>query len=423
MDMSMQSRQQAWHRMFQTRTCPPLNVLRKGGAQVDKHLRTCRNCREDLEHFEVYSEAGKLLTGIPLSIPGATAPVPGDIRRVRPTNSPETFFDAEGRYHNPPLVLVLDEADELGFVRVAQIFDEADLCDEGDVPLENGDAGYAEAWNVYGLPVKALSPHLYHHVDDAYVTSVLEAEKKPLPSLDPVSALYFFRMCELETGSFFSLPINLEALSLLESEATEPVRTKAKITVLHTDTKRPSVLNRFLETIKTWDPQRYAKAGLVAGASLRGLHDLVRTTAAVAAPMLAGFAGATVLGKKRKVTLAAAAAANGNLGPDDGAERLTLPCLVQKGEGEPFSIPADVHIHRIESGFVATAYFSVPDGIEEALVHMTCKGKEPDNELTTKIEDNNIARVRAVFTGNDLKREDIEITLVAYTADEVGADD
>ena len=398
MNTTTKFRQQAWHRMFQTRTCPPLSVLRNGGSQVEKHLRACKDCREDLELFEAYNEAGKLLKKIPVKT-AASAPVPGDIRRVRPKNSPETFFDAEGHYHNPPLVLVLDNADRFGFVRVAQVFDEADLCDEGDIPLEDGDAGYAEAWNVYGLPEEALSPHLYHHVDEVHTDSVLKAEKQAFPSLDPGSALYFFRMCELETGSFFSLPLNLEALSTLERIEAE--RAKRKIIRLHTSTKCPSVLERFMKTVTNWDPLRYTK---VDG----------RTNGQ---PLLA----ATGVAEKKERTVpkvVAAAATNSNLGPDDGSERLTLPCLVQKGKEDPFSIPADVHIHRIESGFMATAYFTVPEGINEALVHMTCKGQEPDNELKTKIEEDNIARVRAVFTGNALNHGDIELTLVAYTAKE-----
>ena len=212
MKTTCQLRGQAWRRMFQTRTCPPLGVLQQGGPLVDLHLASCTACRITLENIDAFARAGAFLAKIPPQPRQTTRPAPGDIRRVRPGGAPADWFDAEGRYRNPPLVLVLTAPDGQGFVRVAQIFDEPALCDQGDVPLENGEFGFAEAWNVYGLPERGLAPKAYRKAGAESATRVLEASMQDFPALDTASALYQFRVCEVETGSFFSLALNAEAL-------------------------------------------------------------------------------------------------------------------------------------------------------------------------------------------------------------------
>ena len=206
--------------MYLKRTCPPPSVLLKGGELAERHLRSCRWCREEMEHTLEYAKAGQLIyeaalrSGFKRSEP--TQPAAGEIRAVKP-GVPETdFYDEYGIYHNPPLVLVLNEPDEAGFVTVAQVFDEEDLCDAGDVTVDEG--LFAEAWNVYGLPASALARHAFCRLGGEAVEKVLAASAGEFPDIEESSPLYWFRQCELETGSFFSLRLNAEALARLEAQ-------------------------------------------------------------------------------------------------------------------------------------------------------------------------------------------------------------
>lgn len=226
MNIPEQLSSQAWRRMFLQRTCPPLSVLVKGGKLAENHLKSCSLCREILTQATDCAEAGTLLTRIPLA---ARAPQPvhaGDIRRVRPLGKPETWFDASGRYHNPPLVLVLDEPDRLGFVRVAQVFNEKDLSGDGDIALDAQGELFAETWNSYGLPESGLFPVCFATVDRRIVDRALQATETALPETKVSSPRFNFQLCEIETGSFFSLELNEHALTDLEQSQEAPTSAR-----------------------------------------------------------------------------------------------------------------------------------------------------------------------------------------------------
>lgn len=211
------SQSQAWRRMHSLRGCPTLDVLRGNGEAARRHLAGCPLCRDMLERESVYASCGQLLARRAGHGPAPTPVTKGDIRRVKPLGKPGDWFDIEGRYHNPPLVLVLENPDSMGFVRVAQIFDESDLTDKGDVPLYDDAPVYAEAWNVYGLPLSGLAGTAFRHVDMERVENVSRACSMDFPDLDPSSALYHFRIGEVELGSFFSVPLNAARLEELET--------------------------------------------------------------------------------------------------------------------------------------------------------------------------------------------------------------
>ncbi len=220
----------AWRDMRQVRTCPPLRVLRTGSPQARRHLAACPDCREKLEQAPLAAELGKALAGLPLPCPEPAPPAPGDLRVLRPAGKPEDWFDEDGDYHNPPLVLVLNEPDEEGRVLVAQVFDNEDLRAEGDVPLDDGLWGFAEAWNIYGLPVSALGEHPLYRAGKACAGQVLEESRGVFPPIDVRSPLYHFRVCEVETGSFFSLGLNADAwFDQEEEEPEQPIRNESRV--------------------------------------------------------------------------------------------------------------------------------------------------------------------------------------------------
>lgn len=208
-----QLRSQAWHRIYLARTCPPLSILKKGGEMVERHLRQCPECRETLEITHLFAFGKKLAQVI--STPSEPMKV-GDIRLVTPFFAADMWFDEEGTFHNPPLVLVLEIHEDS--VLVAQIHDERDLVDVGDVAVNDG-VYFAEAWNIYGLPKDALSSICCARAAENDVRDVKQIAEKTFPDIDPAEALYHFRICELETGSFFSLRLNAHALAEEESEA------------------------------------------------------------------------------------------------------------------------------------------------------------------------------------------------------------
>lgn len=256
MKFTNQLRSQAWRRMSIVRTCPPVSVLQAGGEQVEQHLRSCAVCREVLRHQSTLKNAGALLAKIPLPQHTSQPVKAGDIRRVRPCGFARDWFDASGCYHNPPLVLVLDNPDINGFVRVAQVFNEAELCDTGDIPLNDGVDEYAESWNIYGLPVSGLANKTFRRSPLADIQKVIEAADLKFPKLDRTTPLYHFRLCEIETGAYFSLGLNETALTDLEKNIS---RTEGQLF-------RTIVLEDILESVMSkWE--NHAKQVPLAAAS------------------------------------------------------------------------------------------------------------------------------------------------------------
>ena len=200
----------AFARMFEERTCPSILVLQKGGIDARNHLKSCRHCRNKMDLVTTnnggLTKAGEMLAKEFSFKREHTFPQPGDIRRIRPSVGPEMWFDHNGRYHNPPLVVILSYPDENGLVWVAQCFNEPDLCDLGDIPVAFNGEMFAEAWNSYTVPVELLSRHRFARMDDiSRIEQILEMRDIEYPSIDPRTALFHFRSLEAETGSFFTM--------------------------------------------------------------------------------------------------------------------------------------------------------------------------------------------------------------------------
>ena len=203
--MAKQVECRAWRRMHQERHCPSMKILQSGSPEARRHLSCCSHCRARLESARESADLGALLMNIPFQQPPATRPVPGDVRALRPQNR-QQWVDEEGVFYNPPLLLVLTAPDTQGFVQVAQVFDEADLQGDGDIPLTLGLV--AEAWNTYAVPARDLDAVAYTHAGAAYAERVLKRAREPFADVDESSARYYFRQDECRLGSFFSLRLN-----------------------------------------------------------------------------------------------------------------------------------------------------------------------------------------------------------------------
>lgn len=336
MNITEQTRSHAWRQMFMARTCPPISVLKKGGAQVEKHLASCAACRNLMKNVEVYKKVGAGLARLSVGKTEQTPVKAGDIRRIRPLAEPSAWFDTNGRYHNPPLALVLDEPDEDGFVRVAQVFSDPLLAAEGDLDL--GDAAFAECWNIYGLPVFGLADKAYQKVDKELALRVLESDGMDPPPLGAMSVLRQFRLCELETGAFFSMALNAEAMERLEAAS---LRDEANSSILAAigDNQKGCAL---ASLARKWD------------------EFLVSTT-----NCMPDFVSDSQLGVLTDSLPLAAAPLTGSV--DDGADqRMRAACLLLEQDGVETSASTsscDLHIYRLRNEeFIITAYCPAPVG-------------------------------------------------------------
>lgn len=213
----------AWGRMYRQRHCPDLGILMEGSRQAQRHLASCSMCRARLDSAAEAAELGALLMKIPVRMPPATPPRPGDVRALRPRwpGLPRLpWLDRDRRFCNAPLLLVLGFPDAQGFVQVAQVFDEEALCVTGeDIALGTG--LFAEAWNTYAVPAQALDPVAYARAWAQAADRVRQRAREPFAAVKEHSPVHAFRQDECRTGSLFSMQLTLHALKELERETEE----------------------------------------------------------------------------------------------------------------------------------------------------------------------------------------------------------
>lgn len=219
----------AWGRMYRQRHCPDLGILMEGSRQAQRHLASCGMCRARLDSAAEAAELGALLMKIPVRMPPATHPRPGDVRALRPRSSglPRLpWLDRDRRFCNAPLLLVLGFPDAQGFVQVAQVFDESALCVTGeDIALGTG--LFAEAWNTYAVPAQALDPVAYARAWAQAADRVRQRAREPFAAVEEHSPVHAFRQDECRTGSLFSMQLTLHALKELERETEEETAARS----------------------------------------------------------------------------------------------------------------------------------------------------------------------------------------------------
>ena len=207
--------EEALRLMEQARTCPPLDMLMKGGPDIDEHIKTCSFCRMlAQEEKEGYAELEAFLDSLPSPEPGGRVQA-GEVRCVSRSAVPD-IHDEHG-WHNPPLALVIYDEDAVGIpgvVRVAPLFNMPSLAFVGDIPLRSLKKRlFAESWNTFVLPAQCLGEVL-GTVTPRELDEVREWEDKDLPELADGTAQLTFRRLERNMASFYGKYGAAQALAM-----------------------------------------------------------------------------------------------------------------------------------------------------------------------------------------------------------------
>lgn len=206
---------------YRVRTCPPSHVLLQNPPDdaLCRHLDSCLFCREDRASLEaLIGERPSLAARPPLpeQPESHVAPTVGDLRRIRENLG---GWGPQGRYFNPPLVLLVDRVKGRKDVfRAAQVHDFSALKGPGDIALLGH--VFAESWNIYPVSGRFLGPPV-RRFNEAAAARVLKNARRPLeepegavwgepfdgnmpsPGFSETSVRHAFRRLERETAAFF----------------------------------------------------------------------------------------------------------------------------------------------------------------------------------------------------------------------------
>ena len=190
----------AWQAAYELRTCPPDEILLAEpiDENLRKHLAICHLCRErralNADERQAWDMLKSRFAAATVQPAIGTARQSGQVWTI---NSKAGGWDHEGRYLNPPAVLLLEEQQTASEWKVAQLYQDKRLIGQGDVEL--GDSfGFAQAWNCYQLA---------DHMLDKLIGCVTQEQLAKVLSLSDVAAdeapavnsvLAFFR--EMERG-------------------------------------------------------------------------------------------------------------------------------------------------------------------------------------------------------------------------------
>ncbi|MBQ7456980.1 MAG: hypothetical protein IJS54_05210 [Desulfovibrio sp.] len=204
----------AWKRMLEERTCPPVDILRGGGADVEAHLKGCSRCRERMETLDAVYSVCRAEVGVRKDAPKTA----GAVCRLKRDAFSSGIHDEHG-WHNPPLVLILpDETGVDGMVRVAQIHDASELAGPGDFPLTGKYADcFAESWNTW--PAFTDTLEWRGVVSEDIAARVSTRARSPMPQIEEDTTVFWFRRQELSIGGFFGRIAAARGLRILEGES------------------------------------------------------------------------------------------------------------------------------------------------------------------------------------------------------------
>lgn len=214
----------AWFEAWQTRSCPPGQILfGEKTPELADHLELCSACRDMLaaenDTIQLHKKFGSMLKDI--YNPHKTTPQSGQVWSL---DKSLEGWGPKARYFTAPLVLVLENIDKAA-IRVAQIHEIDLFSQEEDIRLGDNFAGYAEQWNTYTLRKSDLA-HCWGMVGVEVVTRTLAKHEKQSRQPAENSLLALFRQLEIETGFFFS---SQAVNSLMEQYDDSGEKSKAKI--------------------------------------------------------------------------------------------------------------------------------------------------------------------------------------------------
>ena len=202
--------------MISERSCPHFDVLVKGGKNVLEHIKTCPVCSNSLKNAWLFkSEFDKLdkeIIDVLQDVVGFPAErsediKPGDVRQIKPKSDPTEWWDDEGNYYNPPMVLVLAEPAG-GIVKVAQTFTSGHLRTISGcyaIFRKGSKWTYAEIWNEYEVPVEMLAKYrVTDTIYGNYFQDFLNAKLDPFMDLTEEDRV--FMRLEHKVAEFFCNP-------------------------------------------------------------------------------------------------------------------------------------------------------------------------------------------------------------------------
>lgn len=274
-DAGLYSREthEAWGRISQKRSCPPMDWLEEDHRGVREHLHWCAPCRHKQKLLQAL---GPRANGGECPTNSVAASKPGQICAL---NMKSRLLDeAAGEFANPPLVLILEERG--GHARVAQLHDEPALAWECDVALDGENEGYfVESWNTYPLRKTFLGPAL-SSVSDETVAKVLGLGARGLPRTPPGSPYASFHALEAKIGSCFCAETLADLHERLAREEGPRTSVRGRATVIEFPggaggIERPGREYRFAMAAATLDKEfRDERTG--ASVRLRGSRAEIR---------------------------------------------------------------------------------------------------------------------------------------------------
>lgn len=204
-EMDWQQAQQAWDLAWQSRFCPPDEIIFKHplASEAQAHLKSCPVCRRR----KMLDESSAPWNGLFRAMQRRAAPEakseeprPGQLRSLHPSLA---GWGPKERFYNPPVVLVLDASRSLpNGVLVAQCYHDLAFMDQGD-DVRIGKARFAEPWNIYTIHRKDLGP-VHGMAGQELLGQVRKLSQTSSPELPPWSPDFVFRQMEIELGCFFS---------------------------------------------------------------------------------------------------------------------------------------------------------------------------------------------------------------------------
>jgi len=197
--------QQAWELAWQTRFCPPDNLLTEQNIsdEMQGHLKSCPNCAQRLKYAKPDNHWPNLASAsLCTDENGADDRLsiqPGQIWKL---SHKLAAWGPKARYYNPPVVIILRTLPSLpGGMLVAQTYHHAALMGADDALIHPN--RFAEPWNIYAMH-RGYLWRLCGQTGKETAERILAASRGEFDELPLWSPLYLFRQMEIELGFFFA---------------------------------------------------------------------------------------------------------------------------------------------------------------------------------------------------------------------------
>lgn len=193
----------AWQAAYELRTCPPDEVLllQPVDQQLQRHLSICHLCRQRRELQADQQQAWEALksrfTTATVRPASGTNRQPGQVWTI---NSKAGGWDENGRYLQPPTILLLEQQVTSGRWLVSQLYPDERLMGQGDIEL-GSTFGFAQGWNCYQVS-DSLLDRFIGCITQTQLQTVLDltAESGGEPATEN-EVLAFFRQMERAIGA------------------------------------------------------------------------------------------------------------------------------------------------------------------------------------------------------------------------------